>query len=79
MTDLKNIEQKIFAIINEVADENDKIVIKQFNMNLDLRDDFGLDSLDLAELTVKVEEEFGVDVFADGLVSKIQEIINKIS
>jgi acyl carrier protein len=74
-----DIKNKILEIINEVADENDKQVVKEYNDKLDLRNDFNLDSLDLAELTVRIEEEFDVDIFADGLIEKIDEIVAKLT
>ncbi len=40
--------------------------------------DLGLDSLALAELTVRVEQHFGVDVFADGVISTVQELKERI-
>lgn len=43
-----------------------------------LRSDLGMDSLDLAELTVRIEAEYNVDVFADGIVSTVGEIRKKI-
>ncbi len=43
-----------------------------------LRHDLGFDSLDLAELTVRVEDEFGVDIFEDGIVNTVGEILLKI-
>ena len=43
-----------------------------------LREELGLDSLALAELAVRVEDEYGVDVFEDGLVNSVSEILNKI-
>lgn len=43
-----------------------------------LREDLGFDSLELAVLTVKIEAEFGVDVFADGVVNTVGEIEEKI-
>ncbi len=43
-----------------------------------LRNDLGLESLALAELTVRVEEAYGVDVFEDGIVDTVQEIIDKL-
>lgn len=36
--------------------------------------DIGLDSLALAELTVRLEQEFGVDVFSDGVIASVAEI-----
>ncbi|MGI6794791.1 phosphopantetheine-binding protein, partial [Bacteroides sp. KG68] len=43
-----------------------------------LRDDLGLTSFDLAELTVKLEDEFDIDIFEDGLVNTIGEIYKKL-
>lgn len=44
-----------------------------------LRRDLGFDSLDLAELTVRLEERYGVDVFADGLVHTVAEVRGRLS
>lgn len=44
-----------------------------------LRDQLELDSLDLAEFTVRVEKDTGVDVFADGVVQTVGEVLQKIS
>ncbi|MCK9412236.1 MAG: phosphopantetheine-binding protein [Prolixibacteraceae bacterium] len=44
-----------------------------------LREDLGLDSFNLAELTVHIEEEFGVDIFEEGLVITLGEIYSKLS
>ncbi|MCC5841592.1 MAG: acyl carrier protein [Opitutales bacterium] len=43
-----------------------------------LRQDLALDSLDLAELTVRLEARFGVDVFADGLVHTVGEVQSRL-
>ena len=43
-----------------------------------LREDLNLDSFDLAELTVKIEDEFDIDIFEDGLVLTVGEILNKL-
>lgn len=45
----------------------------------DLRTDLGFDSLDLAELTARIEAEYDVDIFEDGIVFKISDIWEKIS
>ena len=44
-----------------------------------LREDLDLDSLALAELTVRIEEEFGIDIFEDGLVDTVEEVLEKLS
>lgn len=43
-----------------------------------LRDDLRFDSFALAELTVKIEAQFGVDVFEDGIVYTVGEILKKL-
>lgn len=44
--------------------------------NDQLRDDLGLDSLDLAELAVKVEAKLNIDIFKDGIVDTYGDIHN---
>jgi len=72
-------EDKIKEIINIVLEKNNKGKIEELNKEASLRDDLGMDSLDLAELTVRIEDEFGVDLFEDGIIDKVGEIIEKIS
>lgn len=43
-----------------------------------LREDMGLDSLDLAEFTVRLESITGIDVFADGLVYTVGDVAAKL-
>lgn len=43
-----------------------------------LREDLGLDSLDLAELTVRIEERFGVDVFDEGVVLRWGDVCDRV-
>jgi acyl carrier protein len=62
------------------------VVLENSSLNLgvdiletsNLRDDLSMDSLALAELSVRVEDEFDVDVFEDGLVSTVAEILEKL-
>ena len=53
--------------------------MKQISADTDLRTDLGFDSLDLAELTARIEAEFDADIFEDGIVFKISDILEKIS
>jgi acyl carrier protein len=73
------LELIVFEIVNSIASENSKTTVSKFNINLNLREDFGLDSMDLAELTVRIEDKFDIDIFEDGLVSTIQEIVDILS
>lgn len=49
------------------------------NTDTNLREHLGLDSLDLAELTVRIEEEYSIDVFEDGIIETVGEILEKLS
>lgn len=50
-----------------------------FTENTSLRDDLGFDSFDLAEFTVKLEAEFGIDIFEIGLVENIRDVKDKLN
>jgi acyl carrier protein len=47
--------------------------------SMNLKDDLGFDSFMLAELTVEIEEETGVDIFKDGMVFTIEDILKKLN
>lgn len=66
------------SIINEVLDESGRNPVTGLTRETLLRHDLGLDSLDLAVLTVKIEAKFGVDVFANGIVTTVGEILDRI-
>ncbi|MBD8519631.1 phosphopantetheine-binding protein [Lysinibacillus fusiformis] len=69
---------KLLLIINEMREEAGFESIDSLEASMDLRENLQLDSLMLAELTVRIEDEFGVDIFEDGIVQTIGEIIVKI-
>lgn len=71
--------EKLKNIIKELVESSEGSLNVELTENTKLRDDLGLDSFQLAELTVHIEEEFEVDVFEDGLVSTVGEINEKIS
>ena len=71
-------EQKILNIINEIRATKELPAIDKINVTDDLRNDLDLTSFDLAELTVKIEDEFDIDIFEDGLVNTIGEIYEKL-
>lgn len=70
---------RLLKIINKILVKNGKNEIVELKAEHSLRNDFDFDSLDLAELTVLIEDEFGVDVFEHGIVDRILEIQNIIS
>jgi acyl carrier protein len=69
--------EKLKIIIAEVLELDDE-ARDQITESSKLREDLGFDSLQLAQLTVEIEDEFDVDVFEDGIVSTIKEILEKL-
>jgi acyl carrier protein len=74
----KKMNENILDIINKVLENRNKNKLTSIKPEMSLRDDIGFDSLDLAELTVRIEAEFDVDIFEDGLISTVEEIFKKI-
>ena len=68
----------ILSIINEIRAAKEMAPVETISADTKLREDLNLTSFDLAELTVKIEDEFDIDIFEDGLVSTIGEIIAKL-
>jgi len=66
-------------IINKILESNDLKSISALDNSLNLRDDLGFDSLMLAELTVEIEDKFNIDIFEDGVVFTISDILNKLN
>lgn len=71
-------EQIVLEIINEIRAAKGLAPIETVNAETKLREDLGLTSFDLAELTVKIEDKFDIDIFEDGLVNTIGEILEKL-
>lgn len=70
--------KKLLEIINGVRENKGLEALAELKAEDRLREDYGFTSFDLAELTVNVEDEFDVDIFEDGLVNTVGEIINKL-
>ena len=71
-------EQKVLEIINDIRASTELAPVDNLNVNDNLRTDLGLTSFDLAELTVKIEDEFDIDIFEDGLVNTVGEVFSKL-
>jgi acyl carrier protein len=65
-------------IINIVLKNRNRLEVSDIDGDTNLRTDLGFDSLDLAELTVRIEDETGVDIFSDGIVETVGDIQEKI-
>lgn len=71
-------ETKVLEIINLIRLSKDLPALDKINETDRLRDEIGFSSFDLAELTVRIEDEFDIDIFEEGLVSTIGEIYSKL-
>lgn len=72
-------KEKIIEIIKNILTENDiEISVEEINDSTILTDDLGLDSFNLAQLTVEIESEFGVDIFENGVISTVGDIFNQL-
>lgn len=64
--------------LNELRSDKELPKIISFNNDLNLRYDLGLDSFDLALLTSKIEDEYDIDIFKNGLIETYGEIIQQL-
>lgn len=71
-------KEKLLAIINDIRAAKEMPAIAKLKVEDNLRNDLELTSFDLAELTVRIEDEFDIDIFEDGLVNTIGEIYDKL-
>lgn len=74
MENLKTIKK----IISKIQQENNVDICGNIDQDSNLFSDLGLDSYMLAQLTVEIEEKFGVDIFEDSIVTSVSEILNKL-
>lgn len=71
-------QEKILEIMNTVLFNRAKEKLTSIKPEMHLRNDVGFDSLDLAELTVRIEAEYDIDIFEDDIVSTVGEIFEKL-
>lgn len=71
-------QEKILQIMNTVLENRAKKKLTSLTPEIHFRNDIGFDSLDLAELTVRIEAEYGIDIFEDGIVNTVGEILGKL-
>lgn len=71
-------EEKILEIVNMIRATKNLVPLETISPSDNLRNDWGFTSFDLAELTVRIEDEFDIDIFEDGLVNTVGEILVKL-
>jgi acyl carrier protein len=69
---------ELLNLINQVLENSGLNRITSLPDGLNLRNDLGLDSFHLAELTVRIEDVTGIDVFSDGIVDVVGDIRAKL-
>jgi acyl carrier protein len=74
-----NKKQLVLDVINSIRKKNGLAELNEWQSETNLRDDLGLSSLELAELTVKIEAKTGIDIFASGLIYTTGEILEKLN
>ncbi len=71
--------EKVLEIINGLLTTKGLSTLVSLDKDLKLRDDIGFTSFDLAELTVKLEDEFDVDIFENGIIENVGEVLEKLN
>ena len=71
-------KEKVLEIINQIRASKDLTPVLTLKASDDLRNDLDLTSFDLAELTVRIEDEIDIDIFEDGLVNTNGEVLAKL-
>tara|TARA_B100000900_G_C20414283_1_gene648188 strand:- start:546 stop:770 length:225 start_codon:yes stop_codon:yes gene_type:complete len=72
-------KEKVIEIIINILKENDiELTVSHINDSTTLTNDLGLDSFNLAQLTVEIESEFGIDIFENGVISNVGDILSQL-
>lgn len=71
-------KEKIVEIINLIRASKNLPLVQAIVETTRLREDLEMTSFDMAELTVRIEDEYGIDIFEDGLVNTVGEIYAKL-
>jgi len=71
-------EKVVLEAINKILEKKGKKLLSELDANISLRNDLEFDSLDLAELTVRIENETGIDIFEKGIIDKISEVLERL-
>jgi len=68
----------LLRLVNFIRANKQHAPLERIEDGARLREELGFDSFDLAELTVRIEDQFRVDVFAEGIVRTVGEVRGKI-
>ena len=65
-------------MVNEIRKDKGEEALVTVKPEDSLRNDLGFDSMDLAVMTARIEDQFDVDVFSDGIIDKVQDVYDKL-
>ena len=71
-------KEKVLEIVNLIRASKNLPILDAVEEKTRLREDLDMTSFDMAELTVRIEDEYGIDIFEDGLVNTVGEIYAKL-
>ena len=71
----KKTKEELLLIVNTVLKNGGREALDALPLDADLRSDIGFDSFDLAELAVRIQAKFDVDVFED---EKIIQLVDRL-
>jgi len=74
----EKLHASILRHVNHVLETSGRSPLNSLKSSDSLSQDLQLDSLELAELTVLLESEFGIDVFDKGIVRTVGEIVERL-
>ena len=78
----KALEKAVLSVVETTVRNMDviqRVNIPEISLQANLKQDLGLDSLSLAELSVRLENEFGVDVYEENTPETVADIIKILS
>ncbi len=75
---MKDLDSELLRLVNVVRRNKRQSELLYVADDDHLHRDLHFDSLDLAELTVRIEERFGTDVFAEGVVRRWGQIKERV-
>lgn len=71
-------KNKLLELINTILENSDREPLSTLKEEASLRKDIGFDSIDLAILTVNLENMFEVDIFEAGMVDTIRDVLERL-
>ncbi len=67
-------QKRILEIINTIYREKTGKNLKELDPQMHLKNDLGFDSLDFGELAARIETEYDIDVFEEGVANNIHTL-----